>query len=140
MRFKATNLAHLKRIRIFLKRKLDLLQQNGAIVDHYVGRHGKPVRLYRDYYRGGESEAFDEQTPNPKGWRLVEKLLEAGSECALLLIEGRMNRVQLGREYGFYKISHLFPNQCGHYPMPIRLQTQSGPVDLIAYDHITPSP
>jgi len=141
VRFKAENLEHFKRIRRFLKRKLDILQQNRVIVDHYVGIHGKPVRFYRDYYKGGASEAFDEQVPNPKGWCLVEKFLEVGSELAFLLINGRMNRVQLGREYTFYKISHLFPNQCRHYPMPVRAQTQSGQtVNLIAYDPVNPTP
>lgn len=140
LRFKAEDSAHLKKIRRHLKRKLDVLQQNGTILDHYVGIHGKPLRFYKDYYKGGASEAFDEQMPNPKGWRLVEKFLELGSELALLLIKGRMNRVQLGREFGFYKISHLFPNQCRHYPMSVAAQTQGGRImNLICYDPINPS-
>lgn len=115
--------------------------RNGVIVDHYVGKHGNPVRRYRDYYKGGASEAFDEQVPNPKGWSLVEKFLEVGSELALLLIKGRMNRVQLARDYNFPKISHLFPNQCRHYPMLVRMQTQSGQsVNLMAYDPANPTP
>jgi hypothetical protein len=141
LRFEAEDLRHLKRIRRFLKRKLDILQQNRAIIDHYVGIHGKPVKFYKDYYKGGSSEAFDEQRPNPTGWCLVKKFLEVGSELALLLINGRMNRVQLGREYEFNKISHLFPNQCRHYPMPIQVQMQSGQLaNLIAYDPANPTP
>ena len=141
LRFKAEDLAHLKRIRIHLKRTLDILQQNRTILDHYVGIHGKPVRFYKDYYKGGASEAFDEQMPNQKGWSLVEEFLELGSELALLLIKGRMNRVQLGREFKFYKISHLFPNQCRHYPMPVSVQTRSGRIiNLIGYDPVNPSP
>jgi hypothetical protein len=141
LRFKAENLEQLRRTRRSLKRKLDILQQNRVIVDHYVGIHGKPVRFYRDYYKGGASEGFDEQVASPRGWSLVEKFLEVGSELALLLIKGRMNRVQLGSSYAFYKISHLFPNQCRHYPMPIRAQTQSGQtMDLIAYDPVNPTP
>jgi len=141
LRFRAKNLKHLKKIRRDLKKKLDALQQNGTILDHYVGIHGKPVRLYKDYYQGGASEAFDEQTPNPEGWYLVEKFLEEGSDLALLLIKGRMNRVQLGREFTFPKISHLFPNQCRHYPMQVTAQTQNGrTMNLIGYDPINPSP
>lgn len=141
LRFKAKNLKDLKKIRLFLKKKLDILQQNGIIIEHYVGIHGVPVRFYKDYYKGGASEAFDEQAPNPKGWSLVEKSLEIGSEMALLLINGRMNRIQLGREYGFYKISHLFPNQCRHYPMPKTGRSYTGQiVTLIAYDPVNPAP
>lgn len=134
LRFKANNLRHLKKIRRLLKKKLDILQQNGIIIDHYVGIHGKPVRLYKDYYKGGASEAFDEQVPNPKGWSLVEKFLEIGSELALLLIKGRMNRVQLDRDFTFYKISHLFPNQCRHYPHLLSIP------NWIAYNVANPSP
>jgi len=141
LRFKTEDLEHLKKTRKYLKKKLDLLQQNRMIVEHYVGIHGKPVKLYKDYYKGGASEAFDEQMPNPKGWFLIEKFLEFGSELALLLIKGRMNRIQLGREFAFYKIAHLFPNQCRHYPMSLTAQTQSGSIlNLIGYDPINPSP
>jgi len=121
LRFEARDLNHLKRIRRLLKRKLDTLRQNGAIVDHYVGRHGRPVRRYQDYYKG-ESGDFDEHVTQPKGWNLVKKSLEVGSEMALLLIKGRMNRIQLGGQYDFYKISHLFPNQCCHYPLIPNMQ------------------
>ena len=134
LRFKVDSLNQLKKIRRLLKRRLDILQQNGVLIEHYVGRHGKPVRRYRDYYQGGASEAFDEQVSNPKGWSLVEKFLEIGSELALLLIKGRMNRVQLGHDYTFYKISHLFPNQCRHYPHPTRTP------NWIAYNIANPSP
>lgn len=137
LRFKANSLEHLKKIRRILKRKLDALQGNQAIADHYVGRHGKPVKRYKDYYQG-ENSGFDEQTANPEGWSLVEKYLEIGSEMALLLIKGRIRRLQLGPEYGFYKISHCFPNQCRHYPHLVVIQTQSGPRNWIAYDPETP--
>lgn len=142
LRFKADNLQHLKKIRRFLKRKLDILQQNGVIVDHYVGKHGKPVRRYRDYYQG-ESRDFDEQVTNPKGWNLVEGCMEIGSEMALLLIKGRMNRIQLGPKYNFYKISHLFPNQCRHYPfIPLQfpLYRQNWSPNWVIYDVANPSP
>lgn len=139
LRFKASNLKHLKKIRRLLKRKLDILQQNRVIVDHYVGKHGKPVWRYRDYYQG-ESGGFDEQATNSKGWSFVERHLEIGSEMALLLIKGRMNRVQLGRDYTFYKISHLFPNQCRHYPFTLRTPPPIWPPNWIAYDIANPSP
>jgi len=138
LRFEATDLNHLKRIRRFLKRELDILVRNGVIVDHYVGKHGNPVRRYRDYYQG-ESGGFDEQVATPKGWSLVERHLEIGSEMALLLIRGRMNRVQLAHDYNFPKISHLFPNQCRHYPHSIMVQTQSGPRNWMAYDPVNPT-
>lgn len=141
LRFKAENLEHLKRIRRYLKKKLDNSQQNGLIVDHYVGRHGTPVRFYRDYYKGGASENFDEQVPNPIGWNLVEHSLEIGSEMALLLIKGRLNRLQLGTSFNFGKISHLIPNQFRHYYYTIPPYTLNGqPMTLIAYDADNPTP
>jgi len=137
LRFKVKNLRHLKKIRRFLKRELDSLQRNGVILDHYVGKHGKPVRRYQDYYKG-ESGGFDEQVPNPNGWNLVQKFMEIGSEIALLLIKGRMGRIQLAPDFNFYKISHLFPNQCRHYPFIPSIR--NWPQSWIVYDVINPSP
>jgi len=137
LRIEVTDLNSLKKIRIFLKRRLDALQQNNVILDHYVGNHGMPVRKYQNYYKG-ESAGFDEQVAHPKGWLLVKKYMEVGSEIALLLIKGRMNLVQLGPIYEFYKISHLFPNQCRHYPFVPKIQ--NWPSSWIVYDVVNPSP
>jgi len=95
------------------------------------------VRRYKDYYQG-ESRDFDEQMQNPKGWSLVERYFETGSEMALLLIKGRMNRLQLGPQYNFYKISHCFPNQCRHYPFIPRIPNWRH--NWIAYDIANPTP
>lgn len=134
LRFRAKDLVHLKRIRGILKSELDSLQQNGLIRDHYVGCQGNPVRWYSKYYQG-ESGEFDEQVPNPQGWSLVQKYLEVGSEMALLLIRGRLNRIRLGSNYVF-DMSHYFPNQCRHYRHLITIDGWS----LVAYDPINPSP
>lgn len=137
LRLQAKDLAHQKRTRRSLKRKLDLLQLNQQIIDHYVGSHGRPVKKFAEYY-SGEQAGFDEHVQNPLGWQNVKKMLEAGSELALVLIKGRMNRVQLGNAFDFYKIAHLFPNQCRHYPFfpPV----QNWPQNWIAYDCQNPSP
>jgi len=105
LRFKANDSEQLKKIEGILKKELDALQQNGAIVDHYVGSHGNPVERHEEYYQG-ENAGFDEHAENPKGWSLFERYLEVGSEMALLLIKGRLGRIQLGPNYGFDKISH----------------------------------
>lgn len=136
VRFEATDLAHLKRIRMTLKKKLDDLQNNNRILDHYVGKHGRPVRLYRNYY-SGENIGYDEQNIDPKGWYLVKQSLNIGSEIALLLIKGRLGNVQLGTDYTFGKISHLFPNQCRHYPFIPR--APNWPRDWIVYDTNNPN-
>jgi len=138
LRFRATDLQHLKKIKKFLKNELDFLQSNGLILDHYIGKNGTPVRRYRDYY-DGENVAFNEQPPNPKGWNLVQRYLEIGSEMAILLTKGRMNRIHLSLDYNFSKISHLFPNQCRHYYYVLR-NLPHYPLVMIAYDAINPSP
>jgi hypothetical protein len=143
LRFQAGDIGHLKKVRKSLKRKLDGLRRNRSIVDHYVGCHGKPVRYYKDYYCG-EAVNFDERARQPVGWNLVKKSLEVGSELALLLIKGRLNRIQLGSEFEFYKISHLFPNQCRHYPGQPNFQIirtlPNWPANLIVYDIANPTP
>ena len=135
LRFKVNDLEQLKKIEGVLKRELDTLQQNRAIIDHYVGSHGNPVGRHEDYYQG-ENAVFDEHAENPKGWSFVERYLEIGSEMALLLIKGRLGRIQLGSEYGFYKISHCFPNQCRHYPARV---TINGDPNWVAYNIAEPT-
>jgi len=63
-----SNSAHIQNVRDYLKDELEGLKQDGKIADYYFGNHGKPNE---DYI--GESENFDENAPNPEGWKVTQK-------------------------------------------------------------------
>ncbi len=111
LRLRAPNQTTLDRVKCRLTRKLDDLRSSGKISDFYYGCHGTPNHDYL-----GEAGSFDEQREqrvNPKGWRVTQEWLQAGSEVALLIIEGRLCRIVLGKRFHFNDQIHFFCNQVG---------------------------
>jgi hypothetical protein len=114
-RVKARSEADLEKIRDFVRRALDGLQQAGKISDHYRGNHGN---LSQDYM--GESGGFDETSTRaiagirsiPQGWSAIQIWLQAGSEIELVFLKNRFQGVRLGQRFMLRDILHFFANQC----------------------------
>lgn len=99
----------------YIKKKLNNFQTIGLIQDHYLGNHGAP----NDWYTG-EVNDWDETSSSPKGWNLIQKHFEIGSEIAILLIEGRTKRKKLGIRFKFSDINHFLGNQTAHFQRMIK--------------------
>jgi hypothetical protein len=111
LRFKVKR-GNLRRVRNYCTTELDRLRANNLIIDHYRGSHGNPNTEYQ-----GESANFDENAPNPQGWRIAQHWLTTGSEIELLLLSGSIQGVTLGSRFIFPDLLHFYANQCDkvHY-------------------------
>lgn len=108
LRVRAPDQQRLSQAQTILTTELNRLKQSNLIADHYPGSHGTPGSVY-----AGEAGGFDENRTNPKGWRTTQAWLQAASEVALLIIEGRIGQLQLGGRFHFNDHIHFFCNQMG---------------------------
>jgi hypothetical protein len=109
----------LQDLRDYLTIELDRLQSIGEISDHYRGNHGNPNQEYQ-----GEGNNFNEVGPNPEGWKVTQKWLEAGSEIALNLIRARLTGVRYGQRFIPEDLLHFIANQNGYYNVMNRTTRQ----------------
>jgi hypothetical protein len=107
-RVRAPDQPRLAQVQSQVTGELDALRSASEISDYYYGCHGTPNQ---DYF--GEAGFFDEQRSNPEGWRITQDWLQAGSEVALLIIEGRLGRVGLSQKFHFNHQIHFVCDQMG---------------------------
>lgn len=105
-----TTETELQNVRDHVKKKLDTIQNNGRIADHYRGNEGTPNDDYC-----GESAKFDETATNPRGWSVVQDWLQSGSEIEMILLDNRFQGTRLGSRFKLPDLLHFFANQCGRY-------------------------
>ncbi len=109
LRFRADSTVNIRKTRKWLKKVLDMLQNNGRIANHYTGNNGFPNQYYR-----GEKRKFNQRGKvlHRNCWEATQKWLECGSEIALILLENRIQNVSLAPNFNIPYLLHLFANQC----------------------------